>query len=201
MNGAAVNDEMELMEEPTEGSSQLSGRARRLLTAGVVLSSAVGLVITMGSPALANQPRGGPYAPTSSDGGQTLEGWADMVGDCTTVRCDTWLSIQRLSPGFYGIGQHWEEVAGRWISRQEGWQSISLSLADGDCGTYRTVVEDYVLTDNPDGSVSASAGVRGGGEVGVEVPVDGGSSYDRQVYASSEMQICGQRYLPADVTY
>lgn len=200
MNGTTINNETKLVGEPDKSSPRPGGRARRLVKAGTLLSSAVGLVIAMGSPALANQPQGGPYAPTTTDGGQSVEGWADMVGDCPTVRCDTYLSIQRLSPGFFGMGQHWEEVTGRWISRQEGWQSISTSLADGDCGTYRTVVEDYILTDNPDGSVSVSAPVRGA-EVGVEVPIDGGSSYSKQVYTSSEAQVCGHRYLPANVTY
>ncbi|SFU10479.1 hypothetical protein SAMN05660657_05727 [Geodermatophilus amargosae] len=65
--------------------------------------------------------------------------------------------------------------------------SVSGVLPE-ECGTYRAVVEDYVLGPVDNGSVSAS---RGG--VTVSQPVSSDEEYTLHEYPSDEVTLCGER--------
>lgn len=163
----------------------MPGRRRTKWLAGAVALPAALAVTTGTTAAQASQPEGGPYAPVSAEGGQTVEAWAFMDDSCPTARCDTYLKIERYVGGLFGDG--WEDVVGGWISRQDGWVSVSGVLPE-ECGTYRAVVEDYVLERVDSGSVSAS---RGG--MTVSQPVSTEEEYTLHPYYSDEVTLCGER--------
>lgn len=165
-----------------------------LRRASIAVGSAALLGLGLSAPAQASQPIGATYSPETNDSGQTIEAWAEMTGDCPTVRCDTYLKIQRqVHAGVGGVGERWEDVTGAWISRQAGWVSVSAGLNEGDCGVYRTVIEDWQLTDLPDGSVNLLI---------FEFGLDGGQEYQPQTYVSApSAPICGNRVLDPGITY
>ncbi len=142
------------------------------------------------APAYANQPKGGPYAPVSADGGQTVQAWAEMVGDCPSPadRCDTYFKVERLVSSSLFFGDDWEDVAGGWISRRSGWVNVEGTLPTG-CHTYRARVLDYLRVPAGDGSIEV--GYRG--VVGATIPVDGGMEYKELIYPSDQVTLCGER--------
>lgn len=120
----------------TEARGRLKSASLRSIAMLIIaVAASLPIAIVDSTPASANQPVGGPYAPR--DIGTQIEGWVDMNGNCPALACHTYLKIERQRA--WG----WQHLGGRWISNNWGWRNIRVTQPYG-CFNYRTVVDVYM---------------------------------------------------------